>query len=414
MRLTLINQFYAPDLAPTGHMATSLATHRASNGDRVTVITSTGGYVSETRIQSKSPQTNPQVFRLWTPRLGKAHKFNRILDYTAFYLLAAVRMLFLPRQDVIISLTTPPFIAWTAILHKWLHPATRIVLWNMDCYPEIAERTGVIAEGGWLSRVLRALNRQLFKRLDAVVCLDRAMHDLLQAHYGQGHCSPKFQIIPNWEAITQFPAGLTPPPWADDPTVDLESPFTIIYLGNAGFGHRFETVVEAAEQLKDDPFIFLFVGGGQKWTWLADAVKTRGLENVILRPYVPKETTPAVMATADCALITMTNEALGLISPSKLHANLAMQLPILYIGPEHSNIDEAIQTYGFGLSLRHGDVSAMVKYLRKLRNDVPFHVQHRKAARQAFEEAFCDTQTLPQFDQLLNSLTTDTDRGFPT
>jgi colanic acid biosynthesis glycosyl transferase WcaI len=413
MRLTLINQYYAPELAPTGHMATSLAMHRASNGDRVTVITSTGGYVSETSVQPKSPQTNPRVFRLWTPRLGKAHKLNRILDYAAFYLLAAVRMLFLTRQDVIISLTTPPFIAWTAVLHKWLHPATHIVLWNMDCYPEIAEQTGVIVEGGWLSRALRALNRQLFKRLDAVVCLDRAMHDLLQAHYGQGQRSPRFQIIPNWEASAQFPVGLTPSPWVDAPALGLEKPFTILYLGNAGFGHRFETVIEAAEQLKDDSFVFLFVGGGQKWPWLADAVKTRGLENVILRPYVPKETTPAVMATADCALITMTSEALGLISPSKLHANLAMQLPILYIGPEHSNVDEAIQTYGFGLSLRHGEVSPLVKFLRKLRNDSSFHEQYRKAARQAFEEAFCDTRTLPYFDRLLSSLAPDAPQEFP-
>jgi colanic acid biosynthesis glycosyl transferase WcaI len=404
MRLTLINQFYAPDLAPTGHMAASLAAHRALSGDRVTVITSTGGYVSEASVHSKSAQSNPRVFPLWTPRLGKAHKLNRVLDYASFYLLATLRMLFLPRQDMIISLTTPPFIAWTAILHKWLHPATRIVLWNMDCYPEIAERTGMIAEGGWLSRALRTLNRQLFKRLDAVVCLDRAMHDLLHAHYGEDRPGPRFKIIPNWEAGAQFPAGFTPTPWVDAPALGLKNPFTILYLGNAGFGHRFETVLEAAEQLKNDPFVFLFVGGGQKWPWLVDTVKSRDLENVILHPYVPKETTPSVMAMADCALITMTDEALGLISPSKLHANLAMQLPILYIGPEHSNVDEAIQTYSFGLSLRHGDVSQMVGFLRKLRGNSSLHDQYRRAARHAFEDVFCDTQTLPQFDRLLASL----------
>ena len=31
------------------------------------------------------------------------------------------------------------------------------------------------------------------------------------------------------------------------------------------------------------------------------------------------------------------------MSPSKLHANLAAGLPVLYVGPEGSNVDEAIK-----------------------------------------------------------------------
>ena len=404
MRLTLINQFYAPDLAPTGHMAASLAEHRALGGDQVTVITSAGGYVPESRSRSRSTDTNPRVIRLWTPRLGKAHKLPRILDYAAFYLLASLRLLLIPAQDVIISLTTPPFIAWAAVVHKRLHPSTLIVLWNMDCYPEIAERTGVITQGRWISRGLRALNRRLFERIDHVVCLDHAMRDLLVTHYGQVERNPQFHIIPNWESSTQFSRDRVHPAWTDLPDLGIESPFIILYLGNAGFGHRFETVLEAAEILKDEPFVFLFVGGGQKWPWLASTVANRDLKNVILHPYVPKETTPQVMAMADCALITMSDTALGLISPSKLHANLAMGLPILYVGPAGSNVDEAIQENAVGLSIRHGEVSQCVCFLRNLRGDPALHDQYKNASRQAFESSYCDAKTLPQFDSLLTAL----------
>jgi len=149
----------------------------------------------------------------------------------------------------------------------------------------------------------------------------------------------------------------------------------------------------------------LFVGGGQKWSWLADAAEARDLQNVILQSYVSKETTPEVMAMADCALITMSDAALGLISPSKLHANLAMSLPILYIGPEGSNVDDAIQEYMVGLSIRHGEVAQCVGFLRQLRDDPYLHQRYKSAARQAFEQAYCDTQTLPIFDQIISSLT---------
>jgi glycosyltransferase involved in cell wall biosynthesis len=305
---------------------------------------------------------------------------------------------------VIISLTTPPFIAWAAVFHKWLHPSTIILLWNMDCYPEIAEQTGVITIGGWASRTLRTLNRLLFKRLDHVVCLDHAMLELLQAHYSHHERTPTFHVIPNWEPSAQFPPDLEPPRWEDAPAFDVEDPFIILYLGNAGFGHRFETVIETAVRLKDEPFVFMFVGGGQQWPWLDDAARTRDLKNVILFPYVTKEKTPAVMALADCALITLRDRALGLISPSKLHANLAMNLPVLYIGPEETNVDEAIREHDFGLSIRHGEASQLVAFLRNLRNDPTTHHQYRSKARQAFDAAFSDTQTLPRFDHLLSSI----------
>ena len=45
MRLTLVNQFYAPDISPTAQLAASLAEHRADLGDEVTVITGRAGYL---------------------------------------------------------------------------------------------------------------------------------------------------------------------------------------------------------------------------------------------------------------------------------------------------------------------------------------------------------------------------------
>ena len=54
---------------------------------------------------------------------------------------------------------------------------------------------------------------------------------------------------------------------------------------------------------------------------------------------------------------------LGVMSPSKLHSNLAMSLPVIYIGPVKSNVDDAIQRFDFGVSIRHGDVDCLVAAL---------------------------------------------------
>jgi hypothetical protein len=55
MRLTLLNQFYTPDVAPTGQLAASLARHRAALGDQVTVITGRGGYVPGCLRHARTP-----------------------------------------------------------------------------------------------------------------------------------------------------------------------------------------------------------------------------------------------------------------------------------------------------------------------------------------------------------------------
>ena len=404
MRLTILNQFYTPDLAPTGHMAASLAEHRANQGDAVTVITSGGGYVSESVTSKRSQSTNPRVYRLWTPRLGKDSALARIIDYASFYFLAFIRAITLPKQDIFISLTTPPFISWVALFHKLIHPSTKVVLWNMDCYPEIAERAGVIEKGSFFSRFLRGLNRGLFSRLDQLVCLDGAMLDLLVSHYITDGNPITTCIIPNWEKAAQFPPDLSPDPWDAVSSLISDENFVILYLGNAGFGHRFETIMDAAKQLENEPLSFLFVGGGEKWAWIEQAKITNQLENIYLFHYIPKELTPSALAAADCTLITMNESALGVISPSKLHAYLAMSLPTLYVGPEGSNVDDAIKRFDAGASLRHGDVEGVVRFINDLRTHPEKLQTLRINARRAFDEAFCDTQTLPMFDRVLDQL----------
>ncbi len=404
MRLTILNQFYIPDLAPTGHMAASLAEHRAELGDDVTVITSSGGYVSESATASASKSTNPRVYRLWTPRLGKNTAFARIVDYVSFYILAFIRSVTLPKQDIMISLTTPPFIAWAAILHKLIHRSTKVVLWNMDCYPEIAERAGVIEKGGFSSRVFRKLNYGLFMRLDQLVCLGGAMLDLLVSQYVSADHALATCVIPNWERASQFPPDLVPDPWDAAANTVTDDDFVILYLGNAGFGHRFETIIEAAKRLEDEPVAFIFIGGGEKWAWIEQAKIANNLRNIHLFRYIPKEITPSVLAMANCTLITMNETALGVISPSKLHAYLAMSLPTLYIGPEGSNVDEVIARFDAGASLRHGDVEGVVRFINELRTKPERLQVMRSNARRAFDNAFCDTQTLPQFDRVLDQL----------
>ncbi|MEM6505857.1 MAG: glycosyltransferase family 4 protein [Planctomycetota bacterium] len=405
MRITILNQYYRPDIAPTAYLAASLAEGLASKDHQVTVVASKGGYVQpETRRQQEN-HDNPRVYRIWTPMLGKKSILQRCLDYLSYYILGLFRVLFLPRQDVIISLTTPPYLVWVALAHRLLRRRrTRVILWNMDCYPEAAERAGKLKTNGIASRIMRWGNRAVFKRIDHLVTLDTAMSDLLMQQYAPTKNPPKCTVIPNWEEASYFPPDVEAPVWEGVERLGLADQFVVLYLGNMGEGHQFDTVIEAAKKLLGQAIIFLFIGGGAKVPLVEKAKAEYGLDNVILHPYVPKEVTDQVMSACDCALITLRDDMLGVMSPSKLHSNLALGLPILYVGPETSNVDDAISDFNCGISIRHGQADEVVQFIQQLSTNPDQHRLMRERARDAFDKQYNDTQTLPQFERIIHAL----------
>jgi len=326
--------------------------------------------------------------------MGGRSNVGRLLDWVSFYLPAFWAAMTLPRQDVFVSLTTPPFIALAGWLHKLINPSTRLILWNMDVYPEAVERTKLVKPGGMISRIMRSMNRAIFRQVDHLVCLDAAMSDLLLSQYTPRGRTVPHTIIPNWERAALLEKN--------GQAKSASEKFVVLYLGNAGYGHEFHTLIDAAARMRDEAVTFLFVGGGVLRPWIARQCAQRGLRNIEFRDYVPKEQTPQTMREADCALITLEETMLGVMSPSKLHANLSMGLPVIYVGPPRSNVDEAIQRFGCGISLRPGEGEGLATFVRDLMKNREKHNQMRRNARRAFEEAYCDAKTLPRFDEVID------------
>jgi glycosyltransferase involved in cell wall biosynthesis len=345
----------------------------------------------------------PEVIRVWTPALGKGNNARRLGDYVTFLAGAVARLLLLRRQDVVIALTSPPYVVAAAVAHRLLHPRAKIVLWSHDVYPDAAEAYGTIRPGGALSRTLRALKRWMLRRVDHVVAVDPAMLDRVLSGYARDG-RPSGSVIPTWEPIALFPEGARPEPWDAYREPDLAGRFIVLHLGNLGFGHRTDTIADAAAALADDDVTFLFVGGGARFPELADEARRRGVENIRFRGYVPKEQTPAVLAGADCTLISLDDRSIGIMSPCKMNGSLAMGLPVIYAGPEGTNVDQAITGYRCGSSLRQGDVAGLAEAIRRLRADPSLAEELSRNARRAFEDAYSDRSALPRFDAVLEDL----------
>jgi colanic acid biosynthesis glycosyl transferase WcaI len=412
VRVTLVNLFYPPDLAASAHLAASLADHRAAQGDKVTIVCGRGGYLggAERDARSSRAADAPTVIRLWTPALGKATNARRLGDYVIFLAGAVVRLLILPKQDVVFALTTPPYTLVAAVAHRLLHPRTKVVLWSLDLYPDAAEAYGTIRPGGFVSRILRAASRWLMRGVDHVVAVDDAMLNRVLTGYSHDG-RPPGSVISNWEPAARFPRDSRPTPWVGYREAALADRFVVLHTGNFGVGHRADGIADAAASLAADQVTFLFVGGGARVPELTAEVERRNLRNVLFQGYVPRAETTGVLAGARCSLISLDDRSLGIMSPSKMHSSLAMGLPIVYMGPPGTNVDDAIQRYRCGFSIRQGDVPGIVEAIRRLRGDRDLADELSRNARRAFEEAYSDRIALPRFDALLEGLTSSGGRS---
>ena len=87
MRLTLVNQFYAPDISPTAQLAASLAEHRAERGDHVTIVTGRAGYLEDLAPTGVGAHRSRRCASAACGRRtsGSRRAVRRLLGYVTFF-----------------------------------------------------------------------------------------------------------------------------------------------------------------------------------------------------------------------------------------------------------------------------------------------------------------------------------------
>src|SRR5512147_1652934 len=105
MNLLLLNQFFPPDLAPTGQMAADLAEDLVAAGHTVSIVTSRGNYLGGDRLDAQGSWRGVEVHRVAATSLGKRTLAHRALDYGSFYASAGLLLRRMPPPDVIVAMT---------------------------------------------------------------------------------------------------------------------------------------------------------------------------------------------------------------------------------------------------------------------------------------------------------------------
>ncbi len=363
MKILLLNQCFYPDHVATAQHLTDLALELVASGHQVTAVASSRGYDDPTKhYPVRETWRGIDIRRIWTPGLGKKAKWRRLVDFGAFWLNAARILVFLPRHDVTVCLTSPPLISTLGTIVAKLKGGA-VVPWVMDLNPDEAVAAGWLKEGGVVERTLTFIQNWSFRQASRIIALDRFMAERLKAK------GVRPEVIH------------TDAPWSHDQSVGydvvardafrrehgLANKFVVMYSGNHSPCHPLDGVLAAADEFKtDDRVHFLFVGGGSEFKKVQAFARERGLKNITCLPYQPMEKLSGSLSSADLHLVVMGDPFVGIVHPCKIYNILTLGIPFLFIGPGASHGSDLAHRLGdpaHGRVARNGDIPGIVNQI---------------------------------------------------
>lgn len=366
MRVVFLNRYFFPDHSATSQLLSDIAFYLAARGHEVHVLSSRQLYdAPEASLASFEQVQGVWVHRVWTSHFGRTNLAGRAADYLSFYVTATLKLLSLADSStVVVAKTDPPLISITASWAvRWR--GARLVNWLQDVFPEVAVELGVNALAGRLGAWVRTWRNASLKAADMNVVIGQRMALKIR---NCGVDADKVRVVSNWVdggVITPISPETNPLRinW------DLTGKFVVMYSGNMGRAHEFETILDAATLLQSDTrFVFLFVGGGNQRGPLGSAVASRALSNIQFRPYQPRDQLGLSLSVGDVHLISLRPELEGLIVPSKFYGVLAAGRPVVFVGAVDGELAQQIGLADCGVVAEQGDARGLADLLERLAN----------------------------------------------
>ena len=401
LRVVILNQYYVPDVASTGHLLSELAEYLAQEGAEVCVLATQPSYgPPETwrKCPRREVKDSIDVLRMWTTRFSKDNIIGRTINSMTFLIQLTVRILFRHhRGEVFLYTTNPPYLGVIGGLISMFRKHPYVLLLH-DSYPQLMVVIGKLRKGGIAERIWHALNRFMYRRAEQTIVLCNKAKDLVCDTYG---IEPKrVQIIHNWAKADEL---VVKPKEESEFAKEhgLVEPFVAMNSGNLGLYYDYETMLGATERLKGENFRMVFIGAGGKRDWIAEQIKKRGLDNALLLPYQPFEKLPDSLAAADASFVTIAEGIEGISYPSKLYSSLAIGRPVLAISPEGSELHDQVVPTGAGYWFKLGDSEGLADQIRQMMTDPENCRQMGRQARELFKEKYTRDASAAKYAEVL-------------
>jgi colanic acid biosynthesis glycosyl transferase WcaI len=191
----IINPSFWPDVVATAQQAHDFATYLAARGDKLTVLTSRSLYgTKDAALRKLETVDGVDIHRVSRNLFDKRGLATRALDCVKISVTCAIRALFLPRNSVVIRLTTPPFVALSEAMLRRIK-GTRFVFWTMELYPELPVIARNFGRRGTVCRLLKAVDLICLRSADRIVSLGHRGRQALKSKCSMQHACNAWRTL---------------------------------------------------------------------------------------------------------------------------------------------------------------------------------------------------------------------------
>ena len=288
----------------------------------------------------------------------KGNDWRRVLNMLVFSSLAFLAGLFRRgRPQVVIGVSVHPLGALVGYFLARVKRA-RFFFEITDLWPQTLIDFGRLSPDGLSARVMRRLERFLFRKAERIIMLWRNTDEYVES---QGTSREKILWVPHgvelsrYEDLEPYLGGAT-------------RPFKIFFVGGFVSGNSLDTILDAAAELqrrgRRDVRFFL-VGSGQERQKTIDRARELGLDNVEFPPGVPKKDVVKVMNGADAFIYGLQDLPLYRfgVSMNKVTDYLAAGRPIVFFG---NSTYDPVRNANAGFSVPPNDPGAIADAIAEL------------------------------------------------
>jgi glycosyltransferase involved in cell wall biosynthesis len=415
MKVLYVSQYYPPEACAPAARVDCFTRDWAASGADVSVLTGfpnhpegivhadykkrwRRGFTSEERAGVK-------VYRSWLYPSANQGLWGRGANFSSFAFSAAVAGIGVAPGNGVVIATSPQILVG---LSGWAAASLRFLPWVFevrDLWPESLVGVGQSSANSLLYRSVGRVAKFLYRHATHIVVDGEwKRRHLIQ----QGVEVHRISVIRNGveENFCLDPnsseAQLARLKVRNE--LGLRDEFVLLYAGTLGMAHGLETILQAAERLRDHRDIaFIVMGAGAERAQLCRSIEDSRLANVRMLEKQPRERIPAILAAADACLVPLRNqEVFKSAIPSKMFEAMAAGKPAI-LGVE-GEAKEILLASDAGLAVQPEDPGAMVAATLKLRNDRSYCLTLGRNGRQAVMERYLRRTEAAKYFGLLAEL----------
>ncbi len=366
MRILVLSQHFWPE----SFRITQVALDLRAQGHEVTVLTGQPNYPGGKVFDGYRAGTmrverheGLEVLRVPLVPRGERSALRLVTNYLSFIASGIVFGSWMLRKrgfDMVFVYGTSPILQAIAGIFIARRKRCALAVWVQDLWPQSLAVTGYVRNARALAAVERVV-RWIYARSDMLLVQSR------------GFEAPVRALAPPDAAIRFHPNPGDAPGSAGtaEPALRLLAGFNVVFAGNLGTVQALDTVLDAAQLLRDahpDVRITL-VGSGALDDWLVSETAARGLSNVHLAGRFPADAMPRIFEQADALLVSLRrDETMELTIPSKVQTYLAAGRPI--VASMDGEGARTVAESGAGVTCGAGDAPALAAAIGQLR-DLP-------------------------------------------